>query len=245
MTELADMIITGAEHNPVRVCIYGVHGVGKTTFGAGSPTPIILRTEDGADQVAAHKLPLCRSLGDVQQQIRMLINERHDYQTLVVDSLDWLERLIHQQIATDYGVATVADVDYGRGYVAANREMAKILRGLEILRGNGLHILLIAHSKSEIIKCPINGEYSRYSLDLHKSASGLVDQWCDVLGFAHFGVRVVADESKKQPKQLRRAVGGKRILGFSDSPAYDAKRRLRALPDEMELDANKFWELTL
>ena len=37
---------------PPRILVYGVHGVGKTTFAAGAPDPVFVVTEDGLGTLA-------------------------------------------------------------------------------------------------------------------------------------------------------------------------------------------------
>ena len=44
---LLQSIETGRSHRPRRVMLYGVHGIGKSTFGASAPQPVFIQTEDG------------------------------------------------------------------------------------------------------------------------------------------------------------------------------------------------------
>ena len=45
--ELMKQIVTGKQTLPRRVMLYGVHGIGKSTFGAMAPNPMFIQTEDG------------------------------------------------------------------------------------------------------------------------------------------------------------------------------------------------------
>lgn len=40
-------LIKGKLERPLRVVLYGVEGVGKSSFAAESPNPIFIATEDG------------------------------------------------------------------------------------------------------------------------------------------------------------------------------------------------------
>jgi len=74
-----------------KIVVVGQGKIGKTTFAAMAPKAIGILTEDGADAVDANAFPLATSLADVYSAIDTLINQEHEFQTLFIDSLDWLE----------------------------------------------------------------------------------------------------------------------------------------------------------
>ncbi len=84
-----------------RVIIYGEAGCGKTTFGACAPSPVFIQTEDGLGNLDATAFPLATSFDDVMAALQSLYTEDHAFQTLVVDSLDWLEPLVWAKVCTD------------------------------------------------------------------------------------------------------------------------------------------------
>jgi hypothetical protein len=86
---------------PPRILIHGVHGVGKTTFAAGAPDPVFLLTEDGLGTLDVPHFPLARTFDEVMQGLAALYTEDHGFRTLVVDSVDWLEPLIHAKVCRD------------------------------------------------------------------------------------------------------------------------------------------------
>ncbi len=55
---MLNQVITGKRHTPRRTVIYGVEGIGKTTFAAGAVAPIVIQTEDGVDHLAVPRTPL-------------------------------------------------------------------------------------------------------------------------------------------------------------------------------------------
>ena len=61
-------------------------------------------------------LPLAESYIDVMKALDALVNESHDYKTVVIDSLDWLETLIWKQVCSDNKVPSIEKIGYGRGY---------------------------------------------------------------------------------------------------------------------------------
>ena len=52
-----ESLVSSKLFSPQKVVVYGVPGVGKTTFAATWPKPILLRTEDGAGALVIPTLP--------------------------------------------------------------------------------------------------------------------------------------------------------------------------------------------
>ncbi len=111
---LLQTIRTGKSQCPPRLLIYGTEGAGKSTLAASAPNPIFVPCEDGIDNIACNSFPLCHTLDDVMNCLNTLLNEPHDYRTVVIDTLDWLERLIWDKVCIEYGNAkSIEKVDGG------------------------------------------------------------------------------------------------------------------------------------
>ena len=93
---MLDNIQTGRENKPPRIMIYGSEGVGKSSYAAGAPNAIFIQTEDGLGEIDCRKFPLAHSLSEVIAELTALRDEAHEFQSVVVDSVDWLERLIFE-----------------------------------------------------------------------------------------------------------------------------------------------------
>ncbi|MFA7013733.1 MAG: AAA family ATPase, partial [Desulfobacterales bacterium] len=100
---MLENIQTGRENKPPRIMIYGSEGVGKSTFGASAPNAIFVQTEDGLGEINCKKFPLAHSLSEVITELIALRDEPHDFQTVVIDSADWLERLIFDEVCREFG----------------------------------------------------------------------------------------------------------------------------------------------
>src|SRR5688500_14505929 len=115
---------------PPRILVHGVHGVGKTTFAAGAPDPVFVLTEDGLGTLDVPHFPLARTFDEVMQALAALYSEEHAYRSLIADSVDWLQPLIHIKVCQNQGCSSIEDLGYGKGYVHALDLWRQYLEGL-------------------------------------------------------------------------------------------------------------------
>ena len=238
---LISSITKGREAQPPRIMIYGSEGVGKSTFAALAPNPVFVQTEDGLSEIDCSKFPLAKSFDDVVLQLQAVRDEQHDYGTVVIDSLDWLERLVWDRVCADYGVKSIekADGGYGKGYVHALTYWRQIVSILNDIRSKrGMAVVMIAHAAVERFEDPEHAAYDRYTPRLHKKACSLVCEWVDAVLFASRRLRVDSTTGKAAPVG---ADGGERILRTNGSPACIAKNRF-GLPTELPLSWAAFVE---
>ena len=242
---LLSKVVKGRMRRPPRVLLYGPPGIGKTTFGASTRKPIFVCTEDGADEIEADRFPLARCYDDVVAALGELRGGKHGYETVVIDSLDWLERLIHDRVCSDYDVNSIerADGGYARGYTHALTHWREVLAHLDALRADGMVIVLLAHSKVERVEDPEMPAYDRHGPRIHKGASALVTEWCDAVLFATRRV-AVRQEDVGFGKKRTTAVGvgkagGDRIMRVVGGPACLAKNRY-GLTDDLPLEWSAF-----
>ncbi|MCX5674885.1 MAG: ATP-binding protein [Planctomycetota bacterium] len=238
---LLESVRKGRRPMPPRLVLYGTEGIGKSTFGAQTPAPIFVQTEDGLGEIDCHRFPLAQSFEEVIEDLAAIHKEPHDYQTVVLDSLDWLERLIWDEVCAEYGVKSIekADGGYAKGYTHALTPWREVLNRLDALRANrGMVVILIAHAKVEKFEDPESAAYDRYSPRLHKHATALVTEWADAVLFA---TRKFRTETEDAGFNRTRAVatplgkdGGERIIRTVGSPACIAKNRY-SLPAELPL----------
>ncbi len=238
---LIGSITKGREQQPPRIMVYGAEGVGKSTFASLAPSPVFVQTEDGLSEIDTSKFPLARTFEDVVMQLQAVRDEQHEYGTLVIDSVDWLERLVWDRVCADYGVKSIekADGGYGKGYVHALTYWRQIVSILNDIRSKrGMAVILIAHAAVERFEDPEHEAYDRYTPRIHKKACSLICEWVDAVLFASRRLRVDSTTGKAAPVG---ADGGERILRTNGSPACIAKNRF-GLPTELPLSWAAFVE---
>jgi len=238
---LLEVIHSGRRHSPPRLLIYGTEGIGKSTTASQAPKPIFVPTEDGLDQIDCSSFPLAGTFAEVDAALQSLIHDEHDFETVIIDSCDWLERLIWDVLCEQYGVSSIEKVDggYARGYTHALTQWRKVLNDLNTLRNRrGMAVILLAHAKVEKFEDPEHTAYDRYSPRLHKHATALITEWADAVLFA---TRKIITKTEDTGFNRERTIasglgrdGGERVLRTVGSPACVAKNRFN-LPAELPL----------
>jgi hypothetical protein len=231
-------IVAGRQDKPIRALVYGVEGVGKSTFGAGAPAPIFLGAEDGTAHLDVQRFPMPATWQDVLDAVRILTTEAHKYQTLVIDTLDFAEPMVWDFICKRDNQPNVEAYGYGKGYAAALDEWRVFLAALDRLRAaKGLHLVLLAHSWIKPFRNPEGEDYDRHELKLRPNVGGLVKEWTDAVLFANFETFAPKEKGKK----TKGVSTGARILHSTRTAAYDAKNRY-SLPEVLPLSWDDFFE---
>lgn len=243
---LLSRVQRGRTPKPPRLLVYGVEGIGKSTFGSQAPKPVFIQTEDGLDEIDADKFPLATTYDDVVAALIELRTQQHEFESVVIDSLDWLERLVWDKLCSQYGVNSIEKVDggYARGYTHALAFWREIIDHLNALRNSrGMVVLLLAHAKVEKFEDPEASPYDRYAPRLHKHAVAIICEWVDAVLFATRKFRAQSEDAgfgrKRTIAHALGKDGGERILRCVGGPACIAKNRYR-LTQELPLSWGAF-----
>jgi len=221
-------------NNPPRIVVYGGHGIGKSTFAANATAPVFIQTEDGLDGLDATAFPLAKSFADVIEALGSLYTEEHEYKTVVIDSLDWLEQLIWKKVAADNGKASIEDFGYGKGYVFSMDHWNTLLAGLNALREKGMITVLTAHAEIKRFDSPETDPFDRYQIKLHRQAGAKVQEWADIIGFCNYKLMTTNADAGFDKKVTRGVTTGERLMYLEETPAYVAKNRY-GLPSSVPL----------
>jgi len=227
-------ITTGKQKTPRRILIYGVQGIGKSTFAAGAPKPIFLPTEDGLADIDCASFPLSSTLDEFFEHLTALSTAKHKYKTVVIDSLDWLERLIHRKVADERDVKSIEDIGYAKGYTFALAHWGRLCNALNYLRTeHGMTAIMIAHARISKFAPPDGEPYDRYAPKLHKLAAEHMQEFSDEVLFCSYKVF----QKTTGEGFAKRTIGigtGERVIHTSERPSHAAKNRC-SLPDELPL----------
>lgn len=219
---------------PPRIVIYGPHGLGKTSFCSEAPAPILLPTEDGRGKLAMPSFPLAKSLGDVYEAISTLLTEDHPFQTLCLDSVDWLEPMIWAAVCADNNWQSLEQPGFGKGYLAADDKWREFFSSLVALRDEkGMQVILTAHTKVKRFDDPSQDPYDRYMIKLHERASAILQEWADAVLFLNTKTVLKKVDTGFKQEVSRGISTGERVLFTEERPSHLAKNRY-GLPAEIK-----------
>lgn len=226
---------------PQKILIYGVQGIGKNTFAATFKSPILLQIEDGSAAIDIPAFPLVTAFQGVIDVIQALHGE-HDYKTLVLDTLDWLEPLLWQACCEHHGKESIESFGYGKGYVEVDRWWRHIQQGLDSLRhSKGMDVVVLAHSEIKTISPPDTDAYDCYQIKMQKRAFALWQEWADMVLFLNYKINIQKTKTGINEERIRGIGTGERVVYTSERPAWKAKSRW-PLPDEILIGKDKNWK---
>ena len=230
-------ITKGIVQRAVKSCIYGVEGIGKSTFASKFPKPLFLDLDKGTARLDVDRIEDISTWSDLMKTVQdFAYLESNPYETLIIDTADAAARLCEKHVIQTraQGKTSIEDIPYGKGYKMLAEEFATLLIWLEVLIEKGFNVVILAHAMMKTITKPDDdGQYDHWELKLPGNTSNkigpLVKEWADLLLFADFKTIIVTDGLKKKAR------GGKRLMYASHTPFADAKNRF-GLPDQMPFD---------
>lgn len=219
----------GVFARPQRIVIYAPEGLGKSTLSSQLPNPLFLDFEKGTHHLDVSRLEP-KTSKEVDEILSSLAKDNQGFQTLVVDTVDWLEELAIVDLCQQHKKNGLEDFGYGKGYVFLAEKFSGILNALNDC-AKTMNVVLLAHSHVRKFELPDGaGAFDRYELKLSKQVGPLVREWCDALLFGNWKTRI--RERDDGPVTTFKGSGGKeRILYCGHSATADAKNR-RGLKDE-------------
>lgn len=233
-------IISGKQFRARRILLYGLQGIGKSTFAAMAPKSIFLNIEDGLDRIECDKTEPLKTVQDVLGALEWLETNQHSYYTVAIDTIDWLEQIMFAEICQREGKESIGEVAYGKGYEKAIPIWKSILAYLDVLRERKeMSTILLAHSRMVKIDEPGVPSYSKYTPDLWVNAKSegignMLQEWADEVLFARYKTYTTKDGKGFNEKTI--AIGGEeRVIQTTHSASAYAKNRLN-MPPEIALN---------
>jgi len=228
-------ITRGKVKKPFNVMLLGTQGIGKSTWAASAPNPIFITAEE-IDELDAARLPQLTEFDQIYDQINFIKNSKDKFNTLCVDTLDAIEKLLHRKIleSCPKGRKSMAEAHggYGKAYERAATEMLKLRDEFKYLRDEmGMNLIFLCHTKSKKTADPIIGaEYDEFTLLLHDKIAPVFVDWVSSVLFATYVTHLKESDNSKDF-----ALGdGERVILTERRPGHLAKNRYE-LPYEMEM----------
>lgn len=227
--------ITKPANRPVFVTIIGDSGMGKTSLANTFPKPVFIRLEDGLQAIPEAQrpdaFPLISKVDQLWEQLSALIQEEHDYKTVVLDSITAAERLFGQHVIDSDPKKpkslAQAQGGFGGGYDAVAVMHQRVRKAAGLLNDKGINVVFIGHADTATVDLPDQEPYTKYTVRLHKkSVAPYVDD-SDIVAFVKLQTFVMGEEGQK-----KRAISdGTRVVVTYATAANLSKNRFQIKDD--------------
>ena len=222
MTSLSDLTTSGRIQRAQRVTLYGPNGIGKSTLASKFPSPGVIDTEDGSVQLDVTRIK-AETVDQLTEALKLLIAGQHEFKTVVVDSIDFVEKFLRQKVCRKQRVDGIESIGFGKGWTFLREEFDRFLGDLDKLITANIHVVVAGHSVVKRVYLPgLADPFDRYELSLYASNAAKLRQWSDAVLFINWDTKVV-----ETPQGRARGTGGKeRVIHTTHSAAHDAKNRV-------------------
>lgn len=239
-----DSIIKGVETVPLVTIFHGKESVGKTFTACQSDSPIMLDFEHGAEMYPIPKIALYGKdivFDDCVEALRLIYAKHKDMgvKTVIVDSFDWVQKLIHKEVCSQKNVETIDELKWGAGYQLAASLAQDFINGLDSLRQMGMEIIIICHTQIVKVDEPIHDLYEVYDLKLDRLIRNNLKEWSTIIAFCEFQQSTQLKGEKFGQKVYRAISTGDRIMHTVPQAGFVAKSRI-PIPSPLPLDMKVF-----
>lgn len=227
-------ILKGQVVTAPKLLIYGAAGSGKSTLASKLRKPIFLDFEGGLNYLGVDRTPQIIDLDTFYSYLIELYRkaeskEGREYDTIVIDSVDWMVRKVVEKAA---GIdknnleATLnkSNGGYGNGKaVLENHIRAKLLPTLVALNKQGYGICLVAHADRKTLMDEDGVDTDRVAPKIDVNTMNIFVEWSDSVFY------------------LKKNSDGERTLVLDGDDNILAKNRLNLTGEVKlsEIDINK------
>jgi hypothetical protein len=221
---------------PIRTCLYGVPGLGKSTFAAAAPDPVFLAAENGLTGIDAEAFEPT-SWAQALRLMERFATEPHGYKTFVIDTVSWLEQLVHEATCVKHKKKSMSDFEFGKGPNYAFEEWKPMRGHLEAMWKRGMNIIILAHSHTAKVKNPAGADYGIITMKLDAPIDAYLREWSDAVLYCEYQTFEVGGDSKR----AKVISDGARLVHTQHRGAFNAKNRYN-LPELIPLEWSAFAE---
>lgn len=223
----------------VKVVVYGQEGVGKSTLAAAFPGAVFIDCEGSTTRMNVRRLQKPTSWQMLCDEVEF-VRQRHGdkgYQTLIIDTFDWAERLALDDICVTHKVTGIEGMNYGKGWEYEKEMIGRFLDNTERLIAEGVNVVFLCHAISRKTTAPeVMEEYDHWELKLGSKTTNkiapLLKEWSDMTLFLAFQTNIIATDDKGKK---HKATSTKRVMYTTKSAWWDAKNRF-GLPEVLPID---------
>lgn len=244
--------VNGIQTNSgLKVVLYGQEGVGKSSLASQFPNAVFIDCEGSTTYMNVRRLPRPQSWQMLCDEMLFVLqaHQQRGYQTVVIDTFDWAERMAIDKLCQDYStpqktLTGIEDFGYGKGWQYECELIGKFLDMTNQLIFAGINVVILCHAVTKKVTAPEEtAEYDHWEMKLGSKTTNkiapLLKEWSDMTLFLAFQTNITATDSEGKK---HRATSQKRVMYATKTAWWDAKNRF-GLPDKMPLDFNQIAHL--
>ena len=208
------------------VFFYGEPKSGKTTTATKFPRHLLLAFEKGYSTIPGAMAQPLNSWAEFRKVLRQLKDPevQKEYETIIIDTVDIAYDYCEKYICSNakrpdggFGVDTIADIPYGKGYSLVTKEFDECLRAI-VQMNYGL--VMISHAADKTFTDEQGQDYNKIVPTLDKRANNIVSRMTDIIGYS----RVVTDSKGENSTKLF----------MRGTPRFEAGSRFKYTPDYID-----------
>ena len=212
------------------VFFYGEPKSGKTTIATKFPRHLLLAFEKGYNAIPGAMAQPINSWAEFRKVLKQLKDPKvkEKFETIIIDTADIAYDLCEKYICANakrtdggYGVDSVADIPFGKGYTMVAKEYDECLRSI-VQMDYGL--VLISHSVDKTFTDEQNREFNQIVPTLGNKPRNIVSRMCDIIGYSRSVQEADGTNSTK--------------LFMRGTPRYVAGSRFKYTPDYIDFSYN-------
>lgn len=224
---IMDSVISKQTPTAPKGIIYGGPGVGKTTFAASAENSLIVDCENGAGTVQCQRTTFLETWPAIEQWLTAIEKDKHQYQVVAIDTVDWLVRRLEEHVAGVTGTSFTSTINKSHGGYGNGKQVLKnyiyrcLLPCLDRIVNRGIAVILLAHAKRTDITDVDGVTIEKTTPDLPDDYLNVFIEWADFVCLA------------------RKYVDGRRTLLTVEDNRALAKNRY-GLPTEIDFSWTSF-----
>jgi DNA polymerase III delta prime subunit len=222
------------QHPPI-IILYGPEGTGKSTTANRFPATYWLNAESSTHDFEAYEEQVPKTYTELLDHLEALAEQPHNFRTLIIDTLDKVEIMMTAHLCARNNWTNITDPAYGKGYAERSAEFQHFWSLIkDINERRGMAIILIAHSQIVKVEDPILPAYDKHTLQLYKTENAFIRREADLIGYCMIETYTQSSDGTRNLA----TTAGKHVIKVRPHPAYDAKTRKAAMPDELDMSAD-------
>ena len=229
-----------------RIVLYGDSGAGKTMMASEAPNPLFLMAEDSQRFLSLARVPeedVFQTWQEFMEALTAVHEQDHDFTEIVIDRLDFVERLAVNEVLRQDKKESIAD-QKAYGFGAASKRIDEVMSPMldlldRIRLDKGITVILVCDQTIRQVNDPDVEPYSRHEINMSKDISTRVRGWSDFILFLKKKVRVVKDDAGFNKKHSRAQDRSERVI-CTDGNSSQAKSPL-PIPQEIPAPYGEAW----